>query len=351
MKKLILSKFTIFMVLSFFLVVGCATPGPMTKSSSFKRNESKKLVSSDKEALMKSENIELPINYDINYFRKVGLAAYTEQIEFTKNDLVQPTRLNEQAINTLLENEISRTKRFTVFSRQTGAIDRENAFQLLRGSEDNDLSIAENQRIKNPESVLSVTAIVGYEKKSLHDHNKITFSVKVTSSIKDPLTFEIKESFPPIFVKSDPKIYFESVSGKHLGGFNIKDPQQLLDAYLEPMSEAIALLVNRVGNYFPCGGRVTNYRNGRFAIDRGIRHGFSTRQTVILFVDDDGIITPIASGEVTPASEKGAGRIMKWKNELYAAKIKGKMDYGGKGYLKTEAVYAVSAGMPKNYEY
>jgi hypothetical protein len=117
------------------------------------------------------------------------------------------------------------------------------------------------------------------------------------------------------------------------------------------MSEAIALLVNRVGNYYPCGGRVINYRNGRFAIDRGIKHGFSTRQTVILFVDDDGIVTPIASGEVTPSSEKGAGRILKWKNELYAAKIKSQMDYVGKEFLKTQKIYAVSAGMPEDYEY
>ena len=354
MNKIFKSKLILLIGLCAFFVGGCVatqtSTKSATKSTNFDRHATKKLVSSSKEGLMYDENIELPNNYDVNYFRKVGIAAYMEQIQFAKG-VQKSGKFNFQVLNSLLENEISRTKRFTVFSRQTTAVDRENAYQLLRGTEENELSIAGNQNLQNPEWVLSVTSIAGYEKGTYHDHNKITFSVTVTANLTDPLTHEIKESFPPVSVKSKPKIYFESVSGKYLGGFKINDANQLLEAYKEPMREAIAILVNRVGNYFPCGGRVTNFRDGRFVIDRGTKHGFATRQPVIIFIDEDGIPTPIASAEITPSAVRGVGSILKWKNGPYAQKIRGKIEFAGKDYLQAKNIYAVSAGMPETWEY
>ena len=307
------------------------------------------IVSTNRAGYRVASNIELPDNYDIKYFRKVRIAAYFEQINF--EDPSKPGSLDNHALNTLLENEISRTKRFIVYSRQSTASEKEKAWQILRNSVDDRFNIAMNENLKNPEWILEVTSVLGRNKRALRGGEEAVFYVRLSAKLIDPRTMEIVHSFPPITAKSDPKRYFLSISGKYLGGFKIYDQKQLMEAYLEAANRGIAVLVNQVMNYFPVGGRVTGYYNGRFAIDKGIRDGFATKQTVVLFTSAGGVDIPIASGVVTPAAHKGTGKILAWKNDPMAQSIRKKLTVMGQDYLKGHPIYAVSVGSPATWKY
>ncbi len=327
-----------------------APPPPSHVSSSAPSlNTPSAIVSTNRAGYRYSSNIELPDNYDINYFRKVRIAAYFEQINF--EDPSKPGSLDNHTLNTLLENEISRTKRFIVYSRQSTASEREKAWQILRNSADDRFNIAMNEDLKNPEWLLEVTSILGRNKRALRGGEEAVFYVRLSAKLIDPRTMEIVHSFPPITAKSDPKRYFVSISGKYLGGFKIHDQKQLMEAYLEAANRGIAVLVNRVMNYFPVGGRVVGYYNGRFSIDKGIRDGFAKKQTVVLFTSAGGVDIPLASGVVTPAATKGSGKILAWKNDPMAQDIRKKLTVMGQDYLRSHAIYAVSVGSPQGWEY
>ena len=289
-------------------------------------------------------NIELPNNYDTNYFRKVRIAAYFEQINF--EDPSKPGSLDNHALNTLLENEISRTKRFIVYSRQSVASGREVAWQVMHNTVDDEQNIA-----RNPEWLLEVTSVLGRNKRSMRGYEEAIFYIRISSKLIDYQTMEIVHAFPPITAKSEPKKYFLSIGGKWIGGFKIYDEGQLMEAYSEAANRAIAVLVNRVGNYFPCGGRVIGYYNDRFSINKGIRDGFAMKQIVVLYTSMNGVDIPISSGEVTPADTKGSGRILHWKDDPLAQEIRRKLTINSQDYLNTHEIYAVSVGMPEQWEY
>ena len=104
-------------------------------------------------------------------------------------------------------------------------------------------------------------------------------------------------------------------------------------------------------DYYPVGGRVTNYRNGRFAINAVINQGFAVKQPVVLFLSDDGLDIPIASGEVTPKGDSGSGVMFIWKeDDIDAQDVKKKLEAMGKDYLKRNKIYAVSVGTPEDWK-
>lgn len=299
----------------------------------------------NKEALLESDNIELPSNYDVKAFNKMRIAAYVDSIRF-END-AKKTTIDTGIISKLLENELARTKRYDVLTRNCKSCDYEVAFQAENSVEQGAIELGEQL---NPEYIFETSIALGSVIKKMKDHNQIIFRSLVTTKVVNPTTGEIIHSFAPIRHNMPAKRFF-AIEGKFLGGFDHRKENELQEAYKEAAQKAIQVLVTRTMDYYPVGGRVTNFRNGRFAINSGINQGFAIKQPVVLFLSDDGLDIPIASGEVTPKSDGGSGILFTWKKgDVDAKEVQKKLHAMGKEYLKRNKVYAVSVGMPENWE-
>ncbi len=327
-------------------LVGCKTTEGLKINTEADIESNSKIEKVDSSALMDSRNIELPGNYDVRAFNRIRISAYIDRLNFEKDALI--TEIDNGIIAKLLENELARTKRFEVLTRNCDACDYEVAFQAENTRMEGAIEIG-NQL--NPEFLLQSSISLGSVIKKKSDHNEIVFRSLVTTKIVDPSTGQIIHSFEPIRHNMPAKRFF-AIEGKYLGGFDYRKQNELQEAYKEAAQKAIQVLVNRTMDYYPVGGRVTNYRNGRFAIDAGINQGFAIKQPVVLFLSDDGLDIPIASGEVTPKQEGGSGVMYIWKKgDPDAEGVKKKLEAMGKEYLKRNKVYAVSVGTPDSWKF
>ncbi len=330
-------------LLASLIFAGCQTSSlKINSEADIEANSVIKKV--NKEALMDSDNMVLPSNYDVKAFSRVTLAAYVENVSFEKDAL--SADIDQSIIAKLLENELARTKRYRLVTRNCTACDYEVAYQAENTVSEGAINVGQQM---NPDFVLETTIGLGSVVKKKSDHNEIIFRSLVTTKVVDPTTGEIVHSFEPIRHNMPAKRFF-AIEGRYLGGFDYRKSNELQEAYKEAAQKAIQVLVNRTMDYYPVGGRVTNYRNGRFAINSGINQGFAIKQPVILFLSDDGLDIPIASGEVTPKTEGGAGVIYAWKkDDADAQDVKKKLEAMGKDYLKRNKIYAVSVGTPEDW--
>ena len=325
-------------------LAACQSTGGLKINSEADITANSQIQKVSREKMMDASNIELPGNYDVRAFNKIRIAAYIDRINFEKDALA--TNIDNGIIAKLLENELARTKRFEVLTRNCDACDYEVAFQAENTVDEGSIQVGEQL---NPEYVLESSIALGTVKKEKRDHTEIIFRSLVTTKIVNPTTGEIIHSFEPIRHNMPAKRFFE-IEGSFLGGFDYRKQNELQEAYKEAAQKAIQVLVNRTMDYYPVGGRVTNFRNNRFAIDSGINQGFAVKQPVVLFLSDDGLDIPIATGEVTPKKDGGSGVMFSWKkDDLDAQDVKKKLEAMGKEYLKRNKVYAVSVGTPESW--
>jgi len=328
---------------SLFLVACQTTSLKVNSDADIESNS--KIERVNRDALLEAANIELPSNYDVKAFNKMRIAAYVDDIRF-END-AKKTKIDTGIISKLLENELSRTKRYDVLTRNCTSCDYEVAFQAENTVSNGAIQVGEKL---NPEYVFETSIALGSVIKKMKDHNEIIFRSLVTTKVVNPTTGQIVHSFEPIRHNMPAKRYF-AIEDKFLGGFDYRKENELQEAYKEAAQKAIQVLVNRTMDYYPVGGRVTNFRNGRFAINAGINQGFAVKQPVILFLSDDGLDIPIASGEVTPKSEAGSGVLFTWKEgDIDAQQVEKKLKAMGKEYLQRNKIYAVSVGTPADWK-
>ncbi len=299
----------------------------------------------NKEALYDSKNIELPSNYDVRAFNRMRIAAYVDSVSFEKD--ARATKIDNGIIGKLLENELARTKRYEVLTRNCDACDYEVAFQAENTVSEGSIAVGEKM---NPNYIFETSVALGTVIKKKDSAHEIIFRSLITTKVVNPTTGEIIHSFEPIRHNMPAKRFF-MMEGQLLGGFDVNDQNELQEAYKEAAQKGIQVLVNRTMDYYPVGGRLTNFRNERFAINAGINQGFATKQPVILFLSDEGLDIPIASAEVTPKSDAGSGVMLKWKESDPDAKyVKEQLKTMGKEYLKRNKIYAVSVGTPEDWK-
>lgn len=338
---MLMTALTIVVVLS-----GCVSNTPLyaNKQTSLKANTEVKVV--NEQALKEDQNIRLPGNYDVDSFGVVRVAAYVDSLNYKIED-GQTSTLDKGIAAKLLENELARTKRFNILTRSCGSCDYEAAYQLENTTADNQIAMGEGL---NPDFVLETSIDLGLSIKELYDHNEAIFYSVATTKLVNPTTKEIIHSFAPVRQNLAAKNYTQ-VSGHFLTGFKIHDQKERYLAFKDAAQQAVQVLVSQVMNYYPVGGRLTNFRPGssRFAIDAGIEQGFAVKQPVVLFISDDGLDIPIASAVVTPKRAGGSGVITKWRDDADATMVKNKLEALGKDYLQNVRIYAVSVGTPQSW--
>lgn len=324
-------------------LAGCQSTPALKINSAVDLESNTSVNRVNRDALNYDENIDMPSNYDVNSFSKVRVAAYVDKVSWMPGS--NPASVDTGMAAKLLENELARTKRFDVLTRNCTSCSYEAAYQVENTRIEGQIEQGEQY---NPDYVLELSIALGSAIKEKFDHNEIIFTADVTTKLTNPTTGEIVHSFAPIRSNLPAKNYFV-IGGKFHSGFNLHDPNELIQAYRDAASASIQVLVTKVMDYYPVGGRVTNFRNGRIAIDSGINQGFAVKQPVVLFLSDDGLDIPLASAEITPKKDNGAGSIIKWRSDADAQEVMQKLKAMGKDYLKSNRIYAVSVGTPEHW--
>ena len=314
-------------VASILALSSCKSTPSLHINSEADISNNSKVSKVSRSSLLNAENIEMPSNYDVNAFSRVNVAAYVDKLNWDAD--ARKTEIDTSIVSKLMENELARTKRFNVFSRNCTSCDYEVAYQVENTVSEGAIAIGEQT---NPDYLLETSISLGTVVKERYDHNEIIFRSLVTSKLINPSSGEIIHSFAPIRHNSPAKNYFV-IDNKYIGGFNLGNHNELQEAYKEAAQKAIQVLVTRVMEYYPVGGQVINYRNGRIAIDAGIDQGFAVKQPVILFLSDDGIDIPLASADMTPKKDSGSGMILVWRNDKDAQEVKAKLDDMAEMYL------------------
>jgi hypothetical protein len=337
------------LVLLFTLVIAltsCGSTDPLLVNKEVDLESNTNINYVNKSSLLDDRNIELPSNYDVNNFGVVKVAAYVSSIKWDKGAV--KSNIDKNIVGKLFENELARTKRFEVLTRLCSSCDSELAHQVGNTVSEGAMERGEGF---NPDFIIETDIDFGMSIKKLYDHSAVIFYSVATTKLLNPTTGQVVESFAPVRSNLVEKVYNE-MNGRIIAGFDYKKPEEREQAYKDAAQKSIAVIASQLMEYYPVGGRVTNYRSGRIAIDAGIAEGFAQKQPVVLFLDDDGLPIPLASAEITPTkSGSGSGLILKWRDDKDAQDVKNKIDALGKDYLKRNKVYAVSVGTPADWTY
>lgn len=348
-----MKKLTI--ALSILLLVGCQTTGDMRadKEADITSNSKVNFISHD--SLKDEKNIEVPAGYNIKEFTKLAISPYVVELKMDSDSA--PSKIDSGMPVELLGGEFSRSERFIVLSRSCPACDYEVAFQAENTVEEGAIEVG---KAKNPDYLLQMSVLLGTSTKKIKDSNGsyylITYKSTISAKLLDGTTREIKHSFPPIHMNLEPKKYVESTNVGFLAGFKYFDTAMSNQAYQDATALSIQVLSSRVMEQFPIGGKAKNYKKNKFSLNAGSNQGIpkqGKKIPAILFLDDDGITTALASGFIIPGgSEVSQFHVLQWKTtDSEAMSVKKSLDAMGKEYLKRNKVYAVSVGTPEDWEF
>lgn len=334
------------------LLVGCqSTEMRADKEADISANS--KVNYTNTESLKDENNIEVPAGYNVKEFVKLSIAPYVVELKMDDKD---SPKIDQGMPAELLGGEFSRSERFTVLTRTCTACDYEVAFQAENTEEEGAIELG---KAKNPDYILQMSVLLGASTKKVKDDNgsyyAITYKSTVSAKLINGTTKEIKHSFPPIRMNLEPKKYAESKNTGFLGGFKYFDKEMSSQAYQDATALSIQVLASRVMEQFPIGGKAKNYKKNKFSLNAGSNQGIpkqGIKIPAILFLDDDGITTALASGFIIPGgSEVSQFHVLQWKtSDSEAMSTQKALNAMGKEYLKRNKVYAVSVGTPENWE-
>jgi hypothetical protein len=327
-------------------LTACNSTAPLKVNSAVDLASNTNINYVNRNSLLDDKNIELPNRYDVNNFGVVNVAAYVNKINWEEGAI--KSNIDKNLAGRLFENELARTKRFGILTRLCASCNSELAHQVERTVAEGAIEIGEGL---NPDYIIEMTLDFGMGIKKLYDHNEVVFYSTATTKILNPTTEQVIDSFPPVRSNLAAKVYNE-MNGRVIAGFDYKDIKERQQAYKDAAQKSIVVIASQLMEYYPVGGRVTNYRSGRLVIDAGVDEGFAQKQPVVLYLDDDGLAIPLASAEITPSkSGRGSGLILKWRDDREAQSVKKKIEALGKDYLRGNKVYAVSVGTPADWTY
>ena len=344
---------------SLLLLVGCQTT-EMRADKEADISTNSKISYVNGASLAEQENIEVPAGYNVKEFVKLKVAPYVINIAMDKqpkSKMESPSATIDTGMPAeLLATEFSRSERFIVLSRTCDACDEEVAYQAVNTVADG--AIQQGEAL-NPDYVLQMKVLLGYSIKRVNDSNgayyAITYKSTVDSKLINPTTKEIVHAFAPIRRNLEPKKFAYSKSRGYLGGFKYFDKEVANQAYQDATALSVQVLASQVMNHFPVGGKAKNYKKSKFSLNVGSNQGIpkqGIKIPAVIFLDDDGITTAMASGYIIPGGEDASQfHVLQWKtNDPEVVEIKSELDAMGKEYLKRNKVYAVSLGMPEGWE-
>ena len=290
--------------------------------------------------------IKLPVRYSVEEFKTVNLVTQFSGDKET------------QKLIDLIETEVMSIKKFSQYARHFGS----RAAEIDEMKREMSGNMGEARIMKIPDYILAVKVNKNKTSQKLSEQKELLlFTVELKYQInREKDNKNIKSGV----IKGKAKRYklykarwnerlrrnfYDQVKGHGFNGTATKDDE---DAFRQASRRAAKTLMNRMGNAFPAGGIVTNWRaSGDFhqiVIDSGLNQGVKNNQVMVIYVNDGGIDTPIAAVKVESlAEDKSTLSLIKWKQDPFAKKIIEKLKNSNYQTPRKTNFYAVSLALPE----
>lgn len=282
--------------------------------------------------------IKLPANYNKNNFRKLLLGVAFTDIG-TRAGEISPNIV--QTLSTRLQTEMAKLKRFSVFSAHNrgGVV----FFQSL-----SDVGEAKmpDKDPKELDLVLTAAITVSKEKMERKYDDLLIYEVECDFNCEDIRTGEVK--FAEKAKGRTARAVKFGLGGQRIGGYSEEDEKQ---AIYNAAMNALAVVANKLGNYYPVGGRITGMLGQRMTLDKGFEHGVGGDMVMVVYANVSGVDLPVALAVASPADTSSNLVIKRWNSkDADAGPIIEEMK-NNRDWLRTNELYAVSFGMAKPPEW
>ena len=325
MKRYLCAFAAAFAALAFW---GCASSeGPdLTEGGKF----------GDRSTFAKGE-IKLPANYNKSNFRKLLLGVMVSNVQIDPRSNKQVVSANPaQGLSTRLQTEMAKLKRFSVFSAfNRGGV---TFFKSLEDVGDAKMPSEVNKRALD--IVLTLNLMLTVERHERHSDDLLIYEVEVDANCEDLKTGEVK--FAEKAKGKVERAVKISLSGRRSGGFRQDDARQ---AFQQAALQAIATIANKLGNYYPVGGRITGLLRDRMTLDKGFEHGVGKDMQMAVYTTVSGVDVPIAIAEASPADKTSNLKVWRWNDEDENAAEVLKELRADKKWIQKNECYAVGLRM------
>ncbi len=316
--------------MAFVCLVGCRAP---------ELDLDPTLTTFSREELEDMDEIQMPLNYSTDNFRKIQMGVAFESVDGLDKKTGEPLKVSKN-LSTRLQTEMAKLKRFTVFSAHNrGGV---TYFQEL-SDVDGDVNLNEAENVRNIDVILSGTITVTKERNDRYNDTLLIYEVECDFSCEDLKTRTVM--FAEKAKGRTARKQVLSYSGRKMAGYSDADEQQAIE---QAAMKALAVVANKLGNTFPVGGKVKGISASgeRMTLDKGFEDGIGNAQQCVIYVDDDGVDIPIALAEATPSANSANLRVYRWNDsDDDAEALIEELEDAPRHFLKNNKVYAVGYGL------
>lgn len=290
----------------------------------------------DRNMFAKGE-IKMPANYNKDNFRKLLMGVVVQNVKIDPVNGKQLASANPaQGLSTRLQTEMAKLKRFSIFSAFNNG--GRTFFKSLEDVGDANMSGEVNMR--QLDLVLTLNLMLTMEKHERATDNLLIYEVEVDANCEDLKTREVK--FAEKAKGQVRRVEKISLTGTRMGGYNQDDVRQ---AFQQAALKAISIIANKLGNYYPVGGRITGLLGDRMTLDRGFEQGVGQDMQMVIYTPISGVDVPIAIAEASPADKTANLKVWRWNLEdPYAKQIIAQIS-NNLDWLQSHECYAVSLRM------
>ncbi len=287
---------------------------------------------------VKDQEIKLPANYNKSNFRKLLLGVAVNDIGIKAGDIspnIVPT------LSARLQTEMAKLKRFSVFSAHN-----RGGVVLFQSLSDVGEAKMPDKNPREMDLILSAAITISKEKQDRYNDTLLIYEVECDFNCEDIRTGEVM--FAEKAKGRTGRTVISSLTGRRMGGFSEDDEKQ---AIYNAAMKALAVAANKLGNYYPVGGKITGMLGKRMTLDKGFEHGVGKDMVMVVYASVSGVDVPVALAEASPADVTSNLVIKKWNTSDEDAAPLIKEIQADRNWFKDNELYAVGYGMAKPPEW
>lgn len=327
------------------LLSGCANQliRSDAENEALKEDLSVKLGTFTVEEAKQRGPIELPANYSADNYKRMKLAVSFRMLD--ADDIQKFAKQTSQTLSAQFESEMSKLGRFVILSRSDLgqlAIADEKRFQD-KGMIDPTTRMRLGKQL-GADYALAAGITLQSEKYNRRSHYEMFVNVLVTYQLINLTTGEVEDA--DTAQGKAIRTFYQTPSGKFIGGFNVKNPQDATNAINEASIRALISIANKLGNKFPVGGRVMGGFGDMAQVEGGKKAGIVDSQVGVMYSNVYGVDVPLAYVNMVPSNTSTQVRILRWSDDDHAEKLVDQYKKDPNAFTREFDTYCVTKSMP-----
>lgn len=298
-----------------------------------------------REDILKMPDIQFPANYNTDNLKNLKMGVAVKKLEgkaISPKGAVEELDIDPE-LSGRLQGQFAELKRFTVYSVHNR--DGVDYFEQL--GDLGEVSKKESKTMQ-PDYILNLMVTI---KKERHTRAGLNGEAVYVVAECDANCVDLDSNLVYFSEKARGREWYEKKSG-----FDASEPTKLKSAIDMSAKKAILEMVNKLGNYFPVGGRVLDVTpTGRqMTLDCGVNRGVGEGQQLVVFIRDQEVDIPLALAEAEAGKDECTLDVYKWNEDDPDAQIHiQRYKKNPSTFCSENQIFAVGYGLPpsKKMEY